>query len=278
MNYFSGMYFKQRGQNGTVAVIPALHRADGEVYGSIQLLTEQDNYFLLFRDKPAESRKGEYRIGPSLFSTDGIHLEASGSEVVAAGDLRFRNLTEPQCDAMGAFRFLPFMECRHAVYSLRHKVDGCLTINGKTYFFDGGDGYMEGDSGRSFPRKYLWTQCLFPEGSVMLSAAEIPYLGLRVKGALAMLLFRGRQYRIATDRGARILRLSPDCVALRQGDLFLSAERLSGGGAPLRAPRSGAMTRTVREQLRCRARYRFTVAGRTLFAFESDRASFESEL
>lgn len=277
-NYFSGMYFKQRGQNGTVALIPAIHcTADGRKRGSIQLVTEQENHCIWLDGHPVQNKKGEYLLADSRFSSRGVHLEAASDGVIAAGDLRFRNLTEPQTGAMGALRLLPFLECRHAVYSMRHAVDGCLTINGKTYFFDGGEGYMEGDAGRSFPRKYLWTQCLFGRGSVMISAAEIPYLGMRFTGVLAMLLYQGKQYRLASDCGAHIVHLEQGRIAIRQKNLFLSAELLSQGGAPLKAPRSGAMTRTIREQLRCCARYRFAKDGRTLFAFESNRASFESE-
>ena len=50
-----------------------------------------------------------------------------------------------------------------------------------------------------------------------------------------------------------------------------------GTGKPLRAPERGEMLRTIRESAACRARYRFQKDGRTLLAFETDRASFEYE-
>ena len=46
---------------------------------------------------------------------------------------------------------------------------------------------------------------------------------------------------------------------------------------PLSAPADGAMVRTIHESAACRAAYRFTKDGKTLLAFETDKASFEFE-
>ncbi len=275
--YFSGIYFKQRGENGAVALIPAIHQgADGQETASIQIVTEQGSHCVWFGNE-TQGDATEACFGNSRFSLNGIHLDVESSTVIAAGDLRFRDLTPPRTDAMGLFRFVPFMECRHAVYSLRHAVDGCLTINGRTYFFDGGEGYIEGDEGRSFPAGYLWTQCTFGRGSIMLSVAEIPFAGMQFTGVLGIVLYGGRQYRIATDRGAKVEQLGERTICVRQGKLRLTAELLSIGGAALKAPAGGDMTRIIREQLRCRARYKFERDGKTIFCFTSDTASFESE-
>lgn len=59
-------------------------------------------------------------------------------------------------------------------------------VNGREYSFRSAWGYWEGDRGRSFPREYVWTQCCFRGGSLMLSVADIPlpgFLPVSQKGA-----------------------------------------------------------------------------------------------
>ena len=65
-----------------------------------------------------------------------------------------------------------------------HSVSGSIWVNGREYSFEDGRGYWEGDRGRSFPKKYVWTQCSFPDGSLMLSAADIPLAGIHFTGVI----------------------------------------------------------------------------------------------
>ena len=64
---------------------------------------------------------------------------------------------------MGPFSYIPGMECRHAVYSMKHTVNGEIRVNEQIIRFKNDMGYMEGDSGTSFPDRYIWTQHFIPE-------------------------------------------------------------------------------------------------------------------
>ena len=141
--------------------------------------------------------------------------------------------------------------------------------------FDGGTGYIETDRGRSFPADYLWTQCNWDRNCIMLSVAEIPFLGRRFKGCICALLHGGREYRLATYQGARVERWSGGGALIRQGRYRLEAEVLEGRGHPLRAPSAGAMTRTIHESLSARVRYRFWIGSRLLFDHIDENASYE---
>jgi hypothetical protein len=110
-----------------------------------------------------------------------------------SGDLRYTAPARPRSDIMGPFSFLP-MECRHSVFSMRHGVSGTLRLNGRLLDFEGGTGYIEGDRGRSFPKRYLWTQCSFPEGALMLSVADIPFAGARFTGIIGFVYMNGGKY------------------------------------------------------------------------------------
>lgn len=144
--------------------------------------------------------------------------------------------------------------------------------------FSVGTGYIETDRGRSFPSRYLWTQCVWQEAglhSLMLSIATIPLAGIRFTGCICAVCCGGKEYRLATYRGARAERWSASGAVIRQGRYRLSAELLEGKGCPLRAPAGGVMGRTVHKSLRATVRYRFW-AGETLLLDHTDcYASFE---
>lgn len=80
-------------------------------------------------------------------------------------------------------------------------------------------GYWEGDSGRSFPKEYIWTQCFFPGGALMLSVADIPIAGIRFTGIIGVVLWQGKEYRIATYLGARVVKIENKMVRVKQGVL-----------------------------------------------------------
>ena len=109
----------------------------------------------------------------------------------------------------------------------------------------------------------------------MLSVADIPVMGLRFTGIIGVVLWRGKEYRLATYLGAKVVEHRDRKVRICQRELELEVQLLSETDKPLRAPRQGAMVRTIHENAACRAFYRFRKGGRTLFSAESERASFE---
>lgn len=111
----------------------------------------------------------------------------------------------------------------------------------------------------------------------MLSVADIPMAGIHFTGIVGVILWQGREYRIATYLGARVARMRNKMVRVKQGNMELEARLLEEAERPLKAPVKGNMVRTIHESASCRAFYRFCKKGCTLFAFETDRASFEYE-
>lgn len=111
----------------------------------------------------------------------------------------------------------------------------------------------------------------------MLSVADIPIVGFHFRGSIGVVVLDGREYRFATYLGAKTSEIGNGRVKVLQGRMELEAELLEKTGKPLRAPAQGEMARTIHESAACRARSRFRKNGRTLLAFETDRASFEYE-
>ena len=277
--YFEGWYCKQQNSQETVALIPAFHLgAAGVGAASLQVITDEAAWNIPFPDWAFryDEKARLMSLGGCTFSPAGCRLDADSREVSLRGELRFGPLTPPAYDIMGPFCAVPFMECRHSVFSLLHRVDGTLTVNGRPYVFANGRGYMEGDRGVSFPRRYLWTQCTWEEGSVMVSVAEIPLGRLRFTGCIGFVFWEGKEHRIATYCGVRLLRLADDTIVLRQGRMTLSVKLLKANSQPLRAPDRGSMTRTIHESVSCVVQYTCQVGDRLLFDLISPQASFES--
>ena len=137
---------------------------------------------------------------------------------------------------------------------------------------------METDRGRSFPSRYLWSQCLWggPErGSLMLAIAAIPLPVGGFTGCICSIVYGDREYRLATYRGVKIEKWSSSGAVIRQGTYCLEAELLKERRQALRAPVEGRMERTIHESLCAKVRYRFWHGKELLFQHTDSHASFE---
>lgn len=280
--YFYGWYLKCQSDTQTLAIIPAVHQSGRRRTCSIQIITDDSAWNIPFRAEEFRRAGGSIFIGKDRFSKNrfgksGIWMAVKTPQICIRGRLTFGPLTPLKYDIMGPFALVPFLECRHRVWSMKHSVCGEMRINGKKYSFQDAWGYWEGDRGRSFPREYIWTQCCFSQGSLMLSVADIPIAGLHFNGVICVVYWRDREYRLATYLGARAVRIQDGRVKIVQGNLELEARLLERDDRPLKAPAMGDMVRTIHESAACRAFFRFRKGKHTLFAFETDRASFEYE-
>ena len=170
------------------------------------------------------------------------------------------------------------MQCSHSVISMGHTLLGTLVLNGEQLDFSNGIGYIETDRGRSFPRTYLWTQCIWDgpdRGSLMLAAATIPLPVGNFTGCICSVFYQSCEYRFATYRGAKIEEWSPSGAVIRQGKYCLEAKLLKERKHALRAPVEGRMERTIHESLCAKVRYRFWCGKDLLFQHTDSYASFE---
>ena len=269
--YYEGWYLKQQQGDDLLAVIPG--RAQDHAF--VQVITPRYSAYVPF--PLSEYRLGAcMQVGDSLFSRDGMDLQVSTPEVELEGQLRYAGLTPLRSDIMGPFAFLP-METKHTVFSMRHEVQGSVTLNGVAYRFDDGVGYMEGDRGHSFPQGYTWIQSVdLPcDASVMLAVATIPLGPLHFIGCIGIVALAGREYRFATYRGVRIVQAERQAVEVRQGPLRLRVEVPETRGHKLQAPTQGGVRRLIHESPAVPAHFTFACKGKTLLDAESPHTSFE---
>ena len=153
--YFYGWYMKCQSDTQTLAVIPAVHSAGKKRTCSIQIITDNDAWTVTFNaDSFRRTRKNIF-IGANWFGEKGIKLAIHTPKLTVKGKLEFGPLCPLKYDIMGPFSLVPFMECRHSVWSMKHSVRGNVYINGQKYSFHNAWGYWEGDRGHSFCR-YYW--------------------------------------------------------------------------------------------------------------------------
>lgn len=284
-DYFYGWYFKCQSKTQTLAIIPAFHQSNHRQSCSIQVITEDHSFHVPFSAFHLHKKQKEYflKINENTFSKKGITINIHTEKLKMSGCLMFDDFHPLKYDIMGPFCYVPFMECRHSVFSMRHTVNGIVTINGKVYRFENAVGYMEGDRGISFPKNYIWTQCFFRNLSIMLSVAEIPvnFLPFCKKrtftGLIGVIAWNKKEYRFATYLGAKVRKIEDGLVIIEQGNYRLSVQLLEPVLHSLYAPKNGEMFRVIKENTSCRARYCLENKEKTIFSFETDKASFEYE-
>lgn len=237
--YFEGWYFKHQKGEDIIAFIPG--RAESGAF--VQMISPLGSRFFAMQELVQQD--GFIRVGNCVFSSSGCKVDLPGIH----GEITYGAVTPLDSDIMGPFRFFP-MECRHGVISMGHSLYGSICLDGQMHHFDGGMGYIEKDSGTSFPSAYQWMQCNdFPlPCSIMVSIARVPFYGIRFRGCICAIVLKKKCYRFATYDGVRILAADSEHIRLAQGQSLLEIDlKPSSSAHPLYAPKLGQMSCTIRE-------------------------------
>jgi len=255
-----------------------MHISDkGEKCASIQIITANRSWYLEY---PASSFYAsrdvlDIVLAGNSFSESGLCIHIEQNDIFLHGNISFGAFTCLNSDIMGPFRIFAGMECSHSVISMAHALEGKLVLGDRILDFSGGFGYIEGDRGKSFPSSYLWTQCMWEDCSLMLAIADIPIAKLHFTGCICSIKLDGREYRLATYRGAKVLDFSGKGACLHQGRYRFYVELLDQNSQELRAPKAGKMQRTVHESVVASVRYRLSKDGKLLLDRISSVAGFE---
>ena len=280
-SFFEGWYFKHQSKDGSIAFIPGINISnDGTKYSFIQVITKDKSYNINydFKDFSISQDKLTIKIKDNIFSTKGVILNIRNKNIIIKGRLVYSDITLLKSDIMGPFAYFPFMECVHGVLSLNHKVNGSLFINNEEVKFIDAKGYIEKDSGKSFPKTYLWIQCndfKIEDTSIMVSIADIPFLGFEFKGCIAVVYYKGKEYRLATYNGVKLISYDENGLIIKKGKYRLEIDIKNLSPQSLLAPNGGDMVRTIYENIACSARFKFYKDKNLLFDLESSNTSFE---
>lgn len=157
---------------------------------------------------------------------------------------------------MGLFSYVPFMECNHAILSMRSIANGLISINNRKIKFNYGVSYIEKDWGCSFPETYIWCQgnnFKNSNSSFMISIANIPFKIFRFRGIICSLIVDDREYRFATYNNTKLVKYDIDNnyidIILKKGKYSLNLKSEYALVHKLFAPVKGKMEKDIFESI-----------------------------
>lgn len=260
-NSFFGKYYKFIANDGFSFALIMASSNEGE---SIQLITKDASYNIvnLEQVKYVENNKFIINIEQENISFKGtIYLG------------KFHPLKKK---VMGPFTYIPFMECKHNIYSMFHELNGDIIYNGKMHDFKNGRGYIEGDQGRNFPSKYIWYNSITPSNKgITLAIANIPFGLFSFIGVLCFIKTNEKEYYLCTWNNVKIKQIEKSNLVLKKGKYQLKITVLDDEGHLLAAPVKGTMNRYIKENISVKSRYEFSYKDEIILSEEDDFSSCE---
>lgn len=207
-NYFEGWYFKHVSKNldNVFSFIPGISLSDNDPHSFIQVIngiTEKTCYITYpVNEFKWEKDKLYLKIGDSVFTDKYIDLNIKDEKISVTGRLEYSNIVKYPGSIlspgiMGWYSYIPFMECKHGIVSVNHKISGTITIDNVLTDMNEGRGYIEKDWGTSFPEAWIWIQSNNFNNSdtaFTFSVAKIPWLGRHFPGFISFLYYDKRFY------------------------------------------------------------------------------------
>lgn len=160
--YFEGYYFKFINERKElVIVIAGISISKNEKYSFIQIASNQEKTgdFHKFSLTEFKSSKNDFSfsIGKNIFSKEKIILDLENIKVKLQLRNAFnwnRSFLNP--NIMGILSFVPNVECKHDIITVKAEVNGSVELQNKIIEFNKSTGYIEKNWGYSFPKKYIW--------------------------------------------------------------------------------------------------------------------------
>ena len=292
--YFEGWYFKHvsSDRNRVYSFIPGIALTKSDKHAFIQVIdgitgkTWNVKYKLF--DFRFSRGKFELWVEKSYFSENGIHLNIDENDLRVTGEIHYSDSIKYPSSLfspgiMGWYSFVPFMECKHGIGPVLHRLNGSLTINNSEINFTDGNGYVEKDWGTSFPESWIWLHCnTFKNTSVSFtfSVAKIPWLGSFFIGHICFLYFDQRFYLFATYNNSKITKLifkSPVLeIELKSKTHTLKIKAVQNRSGELKAPVIGEMNRIIKESIDSTIELElFTNENKIIFSGKGTRAGLE---
>ena len=232
-NRFFGKYYKFISDDRFCFAVIKSHANEGDM---LQVITPS---------------KASFITDPSSMKIEGnvITFDINQEDISIKGTITLGELHPLKKKVMGPFTYLP-MECRHEIYSMYHTLKGNLLIDGKEISFDNGIGYIEGDSGTNFPKRYVWYNSVTSEATATFALASIPLFGfIHFTGILCFIKTKEREYYLSTYNGAKLKKISDDEIIIKKGKYSFVLNIKNEGGHLLKAPVKGNMERYIKENL-----------------------------
>ena len=293
--FFEGWYHKMCSKNGeTFVAIPGIYKSgiDGNQTaflmfyqgksGAVDYIPYNTNDF------QCDSKSYKLKIGNNLFSLEHVVIDFENEHVKVKGEITANGLNpwpvslfERGC--MGWYGYIPTMECFHGILSMDHDLNGYIDINGEHIVLSQGNGYIEKDWGKNFPKDWVWAQSNnFNEPGLSISAslATIPWKNYEFSGFIVGILYQDKLYKFTTYNFSKILKIKFENGALfwviKKGVFELEIEIKSGEKSGLLyAPDKVDMIPKVKEYLDGEISFRLKKNNKTILEKNSKQTAVE---
>lgn len=264
-DYFEGWYFKNSNGKDTISFIPGINISNKNKQAFIQVITNNSSYFIPYNINEFKYSVSPFyiKIGNNFFSKEKIYIDIKDAEknISIYGNIKYSNtknintnLLNP--NIMGPFSYIPFMECNHAILSMKSNTYGSININNTELNFNQGLGYIEKDWGCSFPKSYIWCQgnnFQKSNASFMISIADIPFKLFNFRGIICVLIIDDKEFKFTTYNNSKIIKYDINNnlinITLKQGNYSLILESEYNIGHKLSAPVRGKMEKDILESI-----------------------------
>ena len=258
-NRFFGKYYKFINKDLFSFAIIISTANEGDM---LQVITHDKSYYI---DDP---KSVEVRDNTITFNIN-------QDDITLSGKITLGELHPLKKKAMGPFTYLP-MECRHEIYSMHHSLNGNISINGKDISFDDGIGYIEGDEGTNFPKRYVWYNSVTKDITTTFALASIPLFGfIHFTGILCFIKTKDKEYRFCTYNGAKLKKIDDKEIFISKGKYSFIISINNKDGHLLKAPVKGDMVRYIKENLNIATSYKLMFKDQVLFEVNDPISSLE---
>ena len=271
-NYFERWYFRLQSDKLTMVLIPEiLYGENGESLGRLQVLFPNGAYSYTYEYPVNMNLPGSLFVvlGRNVFTEACLHLDLDQPDLRIKGDIYFDDEVGTKFRVMGPLGVFPLAKVvatRQKVWAMEQKVSGRLEVGRgrESFLFAPSRGYLEEQRGRTLPRGYFWSHCnWFDDADLAVSCAgaDVDFAGKKeaLRLCFGCIRWEGQELTMATYKGARLERISPQAFAIRQGKYLLEGWKMEGA-------------EDVRVE--CTVRYRLSKSNEILFDEISKRGAY----
>ncbi len=264
-DYFEGWYFKNINHEEGISFIPGINIDNKNKKSFIQVITNDSSYFVNYNIDDFEFNHNPFyiKIGNNIFSKNFINIDikCDSQNLRIKGNIKYSNSKNIKTNIfkpniMGPFSYIPYMECNHAILSMKNNISGYIRINNKEVNFNNSNGYVEKDWGYSFPKSYIWCQgnnFQKSNASFMLSIANIPLKFVNFRGIICALIIDNQEFKFTTYNNTKIMQydVTNDSldIILRKANYQLNIKSTYNKGLKLSAPVKGKMEKDIFESI-----------------------------
>lgn len=288
-NYFEGWYYKLSNFKYDIAIIPGISATKNRIDCFIQIITNNKSYFIYYNIDDFEYSFNPFyiKIGNNYFTKEYLHLDIAENQLSLKGYVELYDHIEIKknkiCpNIMGPFSYIPFMECNHAIISMKSNATGNLKLNDKKITYKDGISYIEKDWGTSFPESYVWCQAnnfKNENAAFMLSIANIPFLIAHFNGLICVLTVDNIEYKFTTYNLSKIVK--KECtkervdIIIKKKDYLLSIKAYKSSSQNLAAPQKGKMTKEILETITAKIKITLKKNNKIIFSDISEHCGLE---